>query len=345
MTKRLPFILFLVVFFTGALRAQSVQKFAEIGNFKLENGQVIKDCKIGYRTFGKLNADRSNAVLFPTWFGGNSKQLEGLIGPGNMADSTKYFVIAVDALGDGVSSSPSNSKLQPDGKFPRFNIRDMVKSQHILVTKVLHLKHLFCVIGESMGGMQTFQWIVSYPNFVDKAVPCVGSPKLTYYDLLLWNTELQIINTDLRNKIPEIGIMKAISDITELNIRTPEYYVTHMKPEEFKSDNKKDQEGFSKGFNPYDWRSQLEAMIAHNVSAPYRDNMKKAASRVKAKVFIVVNRQDHMVNPHPAMKFAKLINAKTLILNNDCGHLGLGCEAAKVDSAINTFLGEDPPTH
>lgn len=338
--KKFSLSLILFMLSVGILQAQSVQRYAELGNFKLENGQVIRDCKIGYRTCGNLNADKSNAILFPTWFLGNTAGLAGLVGPGNMADSTKYFVICVDALGDGVSSSPSNSKLQPEAEFPKFNIRDMVNSEYEFVTRVLHLKHLFCVIGGSMGGMQTFQWIVSYPNFMDRAIPWVGSPKLTFYDLLLWNTELQIINSDLKANVPVNEIIKSLADITELNIRTPDYYVTHMKPEDFDKDMAEYQKSMAHMFDIYDWRSQLEAMIANNVSAPYNDNMEEAASRVKSKVLVIVNLQDHMVNPHPAMEFAKLIGATTLILNNDCGHLGPSCEAARVDKAINEFLDE-----
>lgn len=340
MLKRFSASLFLSIIFCAIAFSQSVQKFAEIGNFKLENGEIIQSCRVGYRTFGKLNSDKSNAILFPTWFGGNSAGLTGLIGPGNMADSTKYFIIAVDALGDGESSSPSNSKLQPKEKFPQFNIRDMVNSQYIFITKILELKHLLCVMGGSMGGMQTFQWIVSYPDFMDKAVAWVGSPKLTSYDLLLWNTELQVINSELQSSVPENEIMESIADITDLNIRTPDYNVKHIKPEDFYSHLKKYRESFAKGFNVYNWRSQLKAMIAHNVSYPYGDDMNKAAARVKAKVLSIVSLQDHMVNPAPAIVFAKMINAKTLELNNDCGHLGPGCEMEKVNKAVNEFLDE-----
>ncbi len=338
MIKKLSLAAIFILLAVQVLPAKSIQKFGDIGNLELENGQVIENCRVGYRTYGKLNADKSNIILFPTWFGGNTAELAGLVGPGNMADSTKYFVITVDALGDGVSSSPSNSKLQPNSRFPQFGIPDMVNSQYLLLTKILHIHHVYCVMGESMGGMQTFQWMVSHPNFMDKAVPVVGSPKLTFYDLLLWNTEVQIVDNGLESHAPEEGIMKAIADITELNIRTPDYYVTHMKPENYYKVMSEDQESFAKGFNPYDWRSQLEAMIHHNVSAPYGDNMKRAAARVKAKVMMVMNLQDHMVNPHPAMAFAKLINAKTLILNNPCGHLGPVCKAAEVNRTINEFL-------
>ena len=99
-----------------------------IGDLKLEDGEVIRDCKVAYRTFGTLDPAKDNAILVTTWFGGTSTALMGSIGPGKMYDSSKYYVIAVDALGDGLSSSPSNSTLQPRLKFPRFTIRDMVRS-------------------------------------------------------------------------------------------------------------------------------------------------------------------------------------------------------------------------
>ena len=99
------------------------QQFAELGNFKLQSGEVIQDCRIGYRVFGKLNSGKSNAIVFPTWAGGTTEQLKSQIGPGKLIDSNEYFVIAVDALGNGVSSSPSNSKLQPRMSFPRFTLQ------------------------------------------------------------------------------------------------------------------------------------------------------------------------------------------------------------------------------
>jgi homoserine O-acetyltransferase len=338
MLKRLLTSVFFIIIFYTAVSAQSIQKYADLGNFKLENGQTIKDCRIGYRTYGKLNSNKTNAILFPTWFGGNSAGLSFLIGPGKIADSTKYFVIAVDALGDGVSSSPSNSKLQPNEKFPQFDIRDMVNTQYNFVTKKLRLNHLFCVMGGSMGGMQTFQWIVSYPDFMDKAVAWVGSPKITSYDQLLLNTELQVINTELNCNAPKEMIMKAIADITALNITTPEYRVTHTKPVDFETFIEDFQKSFSREFNVYDWRSQLKAILVHDVSFPFNEDMEKAAAVVKAKMLIITSLQDHMVNPNPAINFAKMINAQLVKLNNDCGHLAPGCEIDTVNKVVNEFL-------
>jgi homoserine O-acetyltransferase/O-succinyltransferase len=180
----------------GESSSLSEQKFGDLGDFKLESGAVIRDCRIGYHTLGKLNDDKSNAVLWPTWFTGSSEQLAPLVGPDGYVDSSRFFVILVDALGNGVSSSPSNSSVQPHMDFPVFTIGDMVNTQHRLLTEKLGINHLRAVMGISMGGMQTFQWIVSYPEFMDKAVAIVGSPRLTAYDLLLWRSEASAIEED-----------------------------------------------------------------------------------------------------------------------------------------------------
>jgi homoserine O-acetyltransferase len=155
--KRVTSIVLLALLAIQSAKGQSIQRFVELGDFRLESGEIIRECRIGYRTFGELNHEKSNAVLFTTWFIGTTEDLVNLIGPGKLVDSSKHFVIAVDAFGNGVSSSPSNSKLQPGPKFPQFSIKDMVNSQHELLTREFKIKHLYAVTGISMGGMQTFQ--------------------------------------------------------------------------------------------------------------------------------------------------------------------------------------------
>jgi homoserine O-acetyltransferase/O-succinyltransferase len=101
---------------------------------------------IGLPDRGSAEREKSNAILWPTWLGGKSQALLQFAGPGNVADSTKYFVVLVDAIGDGVSSSPSNSGAQPRLKFPELTIRDMVEAEHRLAVEVLGLRHLRAVV-------------------------------------------------------------------------------------------------------------------------------------------------------------------------------------------------------
>ena len=148
----LPVVIVVALFLLPVGLSVAGQQFFDQGDFLLENGSVIRECVLGYRTFGKLNKKRSNAVLFPTWFAGTSQQLEIFIGPGKMIDSSRYFVIAVDSFGNGVSSSPSRSTAQQGKTFPDFSIGDMVRAQYRLVTEKLGISRLHAVVGISMGG-------------------------------------------------------------------------------------------------------------------------------------------------------------------------------------------------
>src|SRR5260221_3404801 len=172
------------------------QQFANLGDFKLQSGEVLHDCRIGYRTAGQMNAEKSNIVVITTWAGGTTEQWLGNVGPGKMGDTSKYYVVLLDALSNGVSSSPSNSKLQPHMHFPKITIRDMVDAEHEVLTKLLHIDHVKAFMGVSMGGMQTFQWLVEYPGFMDKAIPIVGSPRLAPWDLVHHQAQIDAIENN-----------------------------------------------------------------------------------------------------------------------------------------------------
>ncbi len=97
-----------------------------MGDLTLESGQVIKDFAISYVTHGAINAKKSNAILMVTALSGNHHRLEFLDRARRALDPTKYFIICTDAIGNGLTTSPSNSTAQPRMQFPHFTIRDMV---------------------------------------------------------------------------------------------------------------------------------------------------------------------------------------------------------------------------
>src|SRR5678816_4476351 len=338
MLKLIRGLLFLHLFALVALAQQ--QQFANIGDLKLENGGVIRDCRIGYRTFGKLNGDKSNIIVFPTWAGGTTEQLQSSIGPGKLVDSTTYFVVAIDALSNGVSSSPSNSRLQPRMRFPQFTLRDTVESQHKLLTKVLKIDRVKAIVGISMGGMQVFQWLVSYPDFMDKAIPIVGSPRLAPYDLLIWQAQIEALMRDRDWKGGNYSVNPARAldfAFGELLLTTPPDYNKRKTREQVLADLEKARRD-SKSFDANDKIRQVQAMMQLDVTREFRGSLERAAHVVKAKVFVVVSRFDHVVTPGPAIEFASLVGTKTLNLESECGHLATVCESSRLDKAVADFL-------
>ncbi len=315
------------------------QKFAELGDFKLESGEVIRDCRIGYRTFGQLNRERSNAILLPTWAGGTSEQLKWSVGEHSLLDDAKYFVIAVDPLSNGVSSSPSNSASQPRMKFHRITMRDMVNSQHRLLVETLGIKHLKAVVGISMGGIQAFEWMVAYPDFMDKAVPIVGSPRLAPYDLLHLQTEIDAIKNDPRwmnGDYTQNPARRLEFELGALILTTPDRYNKKKTREQVFEDLNKAEN--SPGNDANNKIRQVEAMMSMDVSNDFGHSMERAAAAVKAKVLIIVSRYDHVVTPQPALDFAALLHAQVIELNSDCGHSVAECDNARINGAVAEFL-------
>ena len=323
----------------GSAWGGDLVRYAELGDFKLENGLTIRSCRVAYRTLGSLNRDKSNAVLIPTWLAGTTQELIdlGIIGPGKMIDSTKYYIIAVDSFGNGVSSSPSNSSVQPDRTFPDFSIRDMVAAQHILLTGHLNIEHVRAVVGISMGGLQAFQWMVSYPAFMDKVIPIVGSPWLTSNDLLIWTGELGIINAVQGCKSNNDTAMKTLSTFHTLLVWTPRFRVANTKPgaiPDFLA-------GLEKSFAKYDatnWARQVKAIKDHDILQKFDGSAEKAASAVQAKILVITSAQDQIVYPETAKTFARLLKSETAELTGDCGHLAFLCELDKLRTIVNGFL-------
>lgn len=314
-------------------------QFAKLGDFKLVSGDTLRDCRIGYRTYGHLNADKSNAIVIPTWATGTSEQLQGQVGPGRIADPSKYFVVLIDALANGVSISPSNSPNQQRMYFPKIQMRDMVNTQHELLTRELGLQHVKAVIGASMGGMQTFQWIVSYPDFMDFAVPMAGSPRLAPYDIVLWKSEIDAIKKDPGWKGGDYSENPAGLQLAEFGA------LVGKTPQQFNRENTREKvlgtletDAKKPGPDANDHIRQMEAMMSLDVSDAFGGSMEKAAAAVKAKVLVVVGTNDHVVTPEPAKAFAKLINAEVLEFNSDCGHQTPACEDAAITPRASAFL-------
>ncbi len=330
MKLRLNYFPLLFLFLTKSIFAQSELQLVNIGDFTTANGSIIIDCKIGYRTVGKINSDSSNIILWPTWFDGTSKDIVSPNNLSNWIDSSSFYIIIVDALSDRISSSPSNTF-----DFPEISIRDMVNSQHELLVNHLNINHIYAVLGISMGGMQVYEWIIAYPDFMDKAIPIIGTPKQSSYDLFVWQTQADLINEAGSDEENINLAMKRVYDICYMNCFSPSYFVRTVKPEKM---NKWRNDSYNRMMNSKDYLSQLNAMIRHDIYKSFSIEPEDISNVVKSDILIIVSSQDHLVNPTSSLEFSKILNCKIVELTGDCGHNAVWCESNKVKSAISSFL-------
>ena len=154
-----------------------------IRDFKFASGETLPELRIHYRTLGKpqknAQGQTSNAVLIMHGTTGSGAQFirpefaGELFGKDQPLDATKFFIVLPDGIGHGKSSKPSDGM---HAKFPRYGYRDMVEAQFRLLTDGLKVNHARLVMGTSMGGMHTWVWGESHPDFMDALMPLASLP-------------------------------------------------------------------------------------------------------------------------------------------------------------------------
>ena len=320
------------------------QQFADLGRCTLDSGQTIEHCRVGFRTFGTLNAAGDNAVLMPTWLNGRTEDMLALVGsapsPTRLIDTTKFYAVLLDALGDGVSSSPSNSDVQKGVEFPAITERDMVRAEYRAVTEVLHLKHAHAVIGISMGGEQTFEWAVTYPEFFDLAVPIAGTPQPTSYDLLSHTITEDAMLADPDYKGGKYGekqpALTLANELLKMELTTPQYRVEHTERKDFPALLDEARKPERQDANDRMW--QLKAVLALDV--PRGKPLDEVAKATRAKWLVIVSAHDHLVYPGPALAWAKAAGAESYISDTPCGHSLMECDAEQISQRVEKFLAQ-----
>ncbi|RRH82524.1 alpha/beta fold hydrolase [Variovorax beijingensis] len=157
----------------------------DLGDVPLQRGATLRNAKLAYKTYGKLDADKGNVIVYPTWYSGQHYDNEWLIGPGMALDPGKYFIIVPNMLGNGLSSSPSNTPEPYNlSRFPDITLYDNVRLQHRLVTEKFGIKRIALVTGWSMGAQQTNQWGCLYPDMVQRIAPFCGSARTAPHNIV-----------------------------------------------------------------------------------------------------------------------------------------------------------------
>jgi homoserine O-acetyltransferase len=327
---------------------------AALGAFALDSGAVIPDFSVSYAVHGDF-ADKSLplAVLLCA-IGSVHHRLDFLIGPDHALDPGRYRIIAIDAIGNGLTTSPSNSVRQAGTLFPRFTIRDMVRSQKFLL-QTFDVEEIDVVVGASMGGMQALQWGVQYPAAVRRIVALTPMAKTAPWAAAVNEAARQSLfgrlkahsagaayPADIWDGWTPIMQLLAMRTPTQLGSQFPDA-ATCLAWIEQRTAWWREQR-----FDPIDWIYQSWAYDAHDVGAtPWFDgDTARALASIRAKTLIVAPHLD-LYNPVAcAVDAAKHIPHCTLHqIDSPWGHLMASSaddQAVQViNDTIRDFLREE----
>jgi homoserine O-acetyltransferase len=330
-----------------------------IGDFMLEEGGTIRNCQIATATFGSLNAAGDNAILVPTWYSGTSKIMEqAYIGKGRALDPDKYFIIVINQLGNGLSSSPHNTPM-PGGQahFPRVRVGDDVRAQHKLLTERFGIDRLALVVGGSMGAQQTYEWAVRYPDMVRRAAPIAGTATTTMHDNLFCEMLMDAITSDPAYKD---GFYASAAELREGLLRHARMWAVMGWSTEFFATGRLAQLGYASpddfvvnfmfGYfmrmDPNDLLCMVWKWQHADVSRHSHGDLAVALGRVKAKTYILPISHDMFFTPADCERERQLVpGAELRVLNSIDGHLALfGTDPnflGQLDRHLNELLATD----
>jgi homoserine O-acetyltransferase len=371
--------------------------FAESSNeFILENGQKLGPITVVYETYGKLDRNASNAILLLHGMGvtahaagrytpgGPLGWWDGLIGPEKPFDSAKYFIVSPQALAGGHrDNKPGSGTTGPHSidprtgkpygmRFPVFTIRDMARV-HMELLKHLGVKHLVFVSGISMGGYQALEFICTFPDFVEGAIPVVARGRSSAQHMANHLVRRMAImndpnwqNGDYYNtgRYPTVGM--AIASITSASSynNSPKWYENNLIPAD---PNKTPYDGFNnlfvlendlmksalasaeKGIDANCYLYQSRALSTMNLgwkrgdySRGYRASLADGLRLVNAAVLMMPSRTDGSVRPEFATEIVDILRtmgkkAELHVIDSDRGHAG-SSEYNQMIPAMKNFI-------
>ena len=328
----------------------------DVDNVSLQRGGVLPVARLAYKTIGTLNAARDNAVLIPSWYTGTHNDIETfMLGDGRALDSRKYFIVMTNLLGNGLSSSPSNTPPPNDrGRFPNITIHDNVRLQHTLVTQKLGIERLRLVTGWSMGACQTFEWAVQFPEMVLAACPIAGSARTASFNKVFLLSlrralELDPVFADGFYERPPVNGLRAFAAIYAGWGTSEPFYRTEV----YRAFGARDYlEHVLSFWEPFFLRcdannllSQLWTWLHSDVSnnALYNGDFEAALGAIKARTIVVPVDNDRYFPPADSQYEVEHIpGAKCRVISSVWGHMAPmnPRDVPAIDAVLNELLAD-----
>ena len=329
-------------------------ELVNVGDLELEEGGVIRDLQLAHTTRGELNAAKDNAILVTTWYSGTQEiWTREYIGPQHALNPDEYFIVVINQIGNGLSTSPHNA---PDeismSKFPNVRIGDDVVAQERLLSQHYGIEELQLVTGGSMGAQQTWEWAVKFPDKVKRAAPIAGTARNNPHDFLYTETLIDTIHCDpgfnggeySSNTEVAAGLARHAKLWSVMGFSTEFFKTEHWRGVGFDS-----REAFQTGLmeayfgamDPNDLLTMAWKWQRGDVSRHAGGDLAAALGRITAKVFNMPINEDMFFPPRDCKAESDLVaGSEFRVIDSISGHLGLFSLEPTYMEQVDRHLGE-----
>lgn len=325
-------------------------------NFKLESGIVLPQVNVAFRTYGQVNAEKSNVIWVCHALTASAEVHDWwpeMFGPGRLLDPDKYFIVCPNFLGSCYGTTGASSAEVPEEfqrkNFPLITIKDMVKA-HRLVARHLNLKTIHLLIGASLGGQQALQWAVEFPMEIQHLCVLATNAFHSPWGIAFNASQRLAMEADqsFRKNLTGGGKagLKAARSIALLSYRTSDIYnSTQIEKssdtvQNFSAESYQHYQGekLVKRFCPFAYYAITKSMDSHNLG---RGNVsvEEVLKKIEAKTLCIGLCSDRLFQPEEQQFLAKRIpNAQYLEIDSIYGHDGFLVEAEQINSKVFEWL-------
>ncbi|HEY0466951.1 MAG TPA: alpha/beta fold hydrolase [Polyangiaceae bacterium] len=329
-------------------------EYFELGDFELESGEVLRGARLAYRALGNLRADRQNAVLFPTYYGGTHRDNLRLVKSGRALDPADWFVVIPNLFGNGVSSSPSNHPTQRGPAFPRLTLLDNARAQRRLLSERFGIERVALAMGWSMGAQQAYHHAALYPETVASLLAVCGSARTAPHNwVFLAGVKAALLAdpafAEGHYREPPLRGLSAFGRVyagwaySQAFFRNHEYRLLgHASPEALLDAWALDHQAWDANDLLCMLSSWQSADVSNNPL--YQGDFVRALSAISARAIIMPVDQDLYFHPDDSkLEVAHMTRAELRVIESSWGHVAGGPDrnpqaSCLIDSAIRQLL-------
>jgi homoserine O-acetyltransferase/O-succinyltransferase len=326
-------------------------------NFELQCGVTLPQAELVYQTYGELNADRSNVILYPTSYGAQHTDIDWLIRPDGILDPSKWFIVIPNMFGNGLSTSPSNNLacgLAEQGFW--FTHVDNVSAQAQLLQQVFGIEKLAMVYGWSMGAQQAYHWAVLFPDRVERIVTLCSTAKTTEHNQIFLESLRSALTADRTwtgqrfTGIPEQGF-QTFARIYASWAASQAFYRSKLYLQlGYESLSDYLWRGWEMGYrkrDPHNLLTMIDTWMRCDISnnSVYQGDFDRALAAITAKTLVMPSATDlYFTSADCAAEAAKIPSARYLPIPSIWGHRAGNPyqnteDAAFIRQAVQKILG------